>query len=368
MFVSAALSRLRPHAARLTLVVALGLLAACAGTPEVESDFTPPVYPPPPAEPRFVYERTLLYNEDVEEVTSGMRFKQFALGEARKLMGLVKPFDVAAHAGRVYVSDTVQRAVMVFDIPGKRFFQIGAEKPGRLSKPMGIDIAGDGTLYVADITERRVMVYDADGTFLRAIGDRELLQRPSDVALSPDGARLYVVDTGGVESAEHVVHVFDARSGEPRGRIGARGMGEGELNLPLQAAVAPDGTLYVVDSGNFRVEAFDGDGRYRFSFGSVGRFPGQFARPKGIAIDAAGNVYVVDTAFGNVQIFDRAGQLLMFIGERGQSGFPGKYMLPAGIDVDSDGRVYIVDQFFRKVDIYRPVSPGQGAAMAAEPP
>lgn len=363
-------SRLRftPRASRLTLLAVICLLAACAGTPEVESDFTPPVYPPPPAEPRFVYERTLLYNEDVEEETSGMRFKQFALGEARKLMGLVKPFDVAAHAGRVYVSDTVQRAVMVFDIPGKRFFQIGAEKPGRLSKPMGIDIASDGTLYVADISERRVMVYDADGGFLRAIGDRELLQRPSDVALSPDGARLYVVDTGGVESTEHVVHVFDARSGELRGRIGARGMGEGELNLPLQAAVAPDGTLYVVDSGNFRVEAFDGDGRYRFSFGSVGRFPGQFARPKGIAIDAAGNVYVVDTAFGNVQIFDRAGQLLMFIGERSQSGFPGKYMLPAGIDVDSDGRIYIVDQFFRKVDIYRPVSPGQGAAAAAEQP
>ncbi|MCC6209322.1 MAG: 6-bladed beta-propeller [Gammaproteobacteria bacterium] len=355
------------HVARLTLAALIGLLAACAGTPEAEREFTPPVYPPPPAEPRFVYERTLLYNEDVEEVTSGMRFKQFALGEARKLMGLVKPFDVAAHAGRVYVSDTVQRAVMVFDIPGKRFFQIGAEKPGRLSKPMGIDIAADGTLYVADVTERRVMVYDADGGYLRAIGDRELLQRPSDVALTPDGARLYVVDTGGVESAEHLVHIFDVHSGESLGRIGARGMGEGEFNLPLQAAVAPDGALYVVDSGNFRVAAFDAAGQYRFSFGSVGRFPGQFARPKGIATDAAGNVYVVDTAFGNIQIFDHSGQLLMFIGERGQSGVPGKYMLPAGIDVDSDGRIYIVDQFFRKVDIYRPLAPDGGAASAKQP-
>ncbi len=362
MFVNAALARLTPHASRLTLAIVIGLLVGCASAPEPRDEFVPPVYPPPPAEPRFVYERTLLYNEDVEEVTSGMRLKRFALGEARKLMGLVKPFDVAAHAGRVYVSDTVQRTVMVFDIPGKRFFQIGAEKPGRLSKPMGIAIAADGTLYVADISERRVMVYDADGGFLRAIGDRELLQRPSDVALTPDGARLYVVDTGGVDSAEHTVHVFDTRSGAAVGRIGARGAGDGEFNLPLQAAVAPDGTLYVVDSGNFRIEAFDGDGRYRFSFGSVGRFPGQFARPKGIAIDAAGNLYVVDTAFGNIQVFDPAGQLLMFIGERGQSGAPGKYMLPAGIDVDSDGRIYVVDQFFRKVDIYRPLTPGQHAA------
>lgn len=364
MSVNAALSRLTPRASRLALAVIICLLAACAGAPrEAEREFVPPVYPPPPAEPRFVYERTLLYNEDVEEVTSGMRFKQFALGESRKLMGLVKPFDVAVHAGRVYVSDTVQRAVMVFDVPGKRFFQIGTDKPGRLSKPMGIDVGSDGTLYVADITERRVMVYNADGGFLRAIGGHELLQRPSDVALSPDGARLYVVDTGGVDSMEHTVHVFDARSGAAAGRIGARGAAAGEFNLPLQAAVASDGTLYVVDSGNFRVAAFDADGQFRLSFGSAGRFPGQFARPKGIAIDATGNVYVVDTAFGNVQIFDRDGQLLMFLGERGQSGYPGKYMLPAGIDVDGDGRIYVVDQFFRKVDIYRPVAaPAAGAA------
>jgi len=361
--------RLTPHASRLTLLALFGLLTACAGTPpEPERAFVPPVYPPPPAEPRFVYERTLLYNEDVEEVTSGMRFKQFALGESRKLMGLVKPFDVAVHAGRVYVTDTVQRVVLVFDVPGKRFFEIGAHKPGQLSKPMGIDVAADGTLYVADISDRRVMVYGADGGFLRAIGGHELLQRPSDVALSPDGNRLYVVDTGGVDSMEHTVHVFDAHSGEPTSKIGTRGAAEGELNLPLQAAVAGDGTLYVVDSGNFRVEAFDAEGRYLLSFGSVGRYPGQFARPKGIATDAAGNVYVVDTAFGNIQLFDHTGQLLMFIGERDQSGFPGKYMLPAGIDVDSDGRIYVVDQFFRKVDIYRPVAaPPHPATNTAAP-
>jgi len=364
LFFNAGCSRLIPRLARLAPLLAACLLVACASAPETKDDFVPPVYPPAPAAPRFVYERTLLYNEDVEEVTSGMRFKQFALGESRKLVGLVKPFDVAVHAGRVYVTDTVQRAVLVFDIPGKRFFQIGVDKPGQLSKPMGIDVAADGTLYVADITDRRVMVYDAGGKFLRAIGSRDVLQRPSDVALSPDGSRLYVVDTGGVDSADHTVHVFDTHSGEATGRIGARGEAEGEFNLPLQATVAPDGTLYVVDSGNFRVEGFDPAGRYRLSFGSVGRFPGQFARPKGIAADPAGNIYVVDTAFGNVQIFDPSGQLLMFLGERGQSGYPGKYMLPAGIDVDSDGRVYVVDQFFRKVDVYRPV----GAAPLSPPP
>ncbi len=340
---------------RLAFVLAgLWLLAACASGP-APREFTPPVYPPPPDEPRFVYERTLLYNSDVEDYSRSMRFRDFAVGGSRKLKGLVKPFDVATRRGRVYVSDSVQRAVMVFDIPGARFFEIGKEQPGRLTKPLGIDIAGDGTLYVADITARRIMVYDGDGVFLRMIGDEGRLQRPSGVTVSADGATLYVVDTGGVESELHTIHVFDSHSGEYRGAIGTRGPEEGNFNLPLQAAIGRDGRLHVVDSGNFRVQTFDAEGRFVSSFGSVGRFPGQFARPRGIATDGDGNIYVVDTAFGNFQIFNADGQLLMFIGQRGHSGHPGSFMLPAGIDIDEDGRIYVVDQFFRKVDVFRPV-------------
>jgi DNA-binding beta-propeller fold protein YncE len=331
------------------------LLAACASTPPAEPEFDIPVYPPPPAEPRFVWERTLLYNEDVEAATRKQRFIEYATGASRKLKGLVKPFDVAVRQGRVYVSDSVQRLVAVFDIAGGRFFEIGKEADGRLTKPLGLAISSEGTLYVADVTLRKVMAYDADGVYLRSIGGPDTLQRPTDVAVSPDGSRVYVVDTGGVESDSHIVAIFDASSGEHLGNIGKRGEGQGEFNLPLQIAVAGDGTVYVVDSGNFRVQAFDGEGRFQTSFGSVGRFPGQFARPKGIAVDGEGRIYVIDTAFGNFQIFDADGTLLMYAGERGHVGYPGKYMLPAGIAVDEDGRVYVVDQFFRKVDVFRPV-------------
>jgi DNA-binding beta-propeller fold protein YncE len=345
-------------------IIAAVLLSACASTPPPAQEFIPPVYPPAPAEPRFVYERTLLYNEDVEGYSRKKRFIEFATGASRKLTGMVKPFDVAARKGRVYVSDSVQRRILVFDIPGARFFEIGGEMPGQLMKPLGIAVAADGTVYVADVTAQRVFAYDAEGVFLRTIGEGGTLQRPSDVAVSPDGERLYVVDTGGVDSETHAVLVFDARSGEPVRTIGKRGAEPGEFNLPLQAAVDGEGTLHVVDSGNFRIQSFDSDGNFRSAFGSVGRYPGQFARPKGIAVDPQGNLYVIDTAFGNFQIFNPRGELLMFIGERGNAGFPGKYMLPAGITVDEDGRIYVVDQFFRKVDIYRPVglAPEQGHA------
>jgi len=343
----------------LLVILSISLLSGCASTPEQQIETPPPpVYPPPPDQARFIFERTLLYNDDVEEYTALQRFRQFATGSSRKLHGMVKPFDVATYQGRIYVSDSVQRSVLLYDVPGKRFVEIGLEEPGQLKKPLGIDISTQGELYVADITMQRVLVYDLEGRFLRAIGDKEQLRRPSDVTVSPDGKRLYVVDTGGIDSQAHHVHVYDSQSGAYLQRIGIRGTGEGEFNLPLQAAVSSTGQLHVVDGGNFRVQVFDVDGNFTHSFGSVGRLPGQFARPKGIAIDPQDNIYVIDAAFGNVQLFNPQGQLLMVIGERGHAGAPGIYMLPAGIDVDTDGRVYIVDQFFRKVDIYRPIKDG----------
>lgn len=354
----------------LLATIAALVISGCAGTPEQVKKFEPPVYPPPPAEPRFIFERTLLYSDDVEEFTSGMRFRQFATGSSRKLKGLIKPFDVAVYQGRVYVTDTVQRAVLLYDIPGKRFVEIGTEKPGELIKPLGIDISKNGELYVCDISAQRIMVYDLEGKYLRAVGNKEILSRPSDVAINPDGTRLYVIDTGGVDVESHHIMVFDPVTGDHLQTIGKRGNADGEFNLPLQITVGPDGMLYVVDGGNFRVQAFHPDGSFAFAFGSAGRLSGQFARPKGIATDKEGNIYVVDTAFGNFQIFDKEGQLLMFIGERGNAGTPGKYSLPAGIDVDENGRIFIVDQFFRKIDIFRPFTlpAGEGYAVPSPAP
>ena len=361
------------HVLRRSLLPLLSLLlmaavAGCASAPPAPA-FVPPVFPAPPDPARFIFERSLSFSDNVETTTRGDRFRMFALGEQKTVRGLIKPFGVAAYRGQVYVTDTAQRLVVEFDIARGRYREIGTDNPGQLTKPMGIDVSSLGEVFVSDMTLRQIFVYTTEGKFLRAFGNKTLFNRPSGIAVSPDGTRAYVVDTGGVESDAHQVLVFDAQSGEHLQTIGKRGIKDGEFNMPLQAAVGPDGTLYVVDKGNFRVQAFNRDGSFARAFGSAGRFPGQFASPKGIATDAQGNVYVVDTAFGNFQIFNSQGQLLMFIGERGAGGAPAKYMLPAGIDVDEDGRVYMVDQFFRKVDVFRPIAlqAHEGYAGTAKP-
>jgi DNA-binding beta-propeller fold protein YncE len=304
----------------------------------------------------------------IKELDATTRFRQMVTGESTAGEGFAKPFDVVVCRGRIFVSDTVKRTVLVFDIPGRRFFEIGGKEPGTLRKPIGLAADTLCNLFVADATTMRVMRYDKDGKFLGAVGgiQSKLFERLSHVAVTPDGTRLFAVDTGGVESSEHRVRVFDVPTGQHLYDIGTRGDAPGKLNLPRDVEIGPDGLLYIVDGGNFRVQAFRQDGTFVRTFGSIGRQFGQFSRPKGIASDPSGNLYVSDAYFANFQIFSPEGDLLLFIGDRGAGPGPAKFMLPAGIDVDEDGRVYVVDQFFRKVDIFRPADlPKEGGHLGA---
>jgi len=332
-------------------VLAVG---ACADTPEAPEGVEPIVFPPPPEEARFVYERTLFNSANIRELDATTRLRLAVTGESVAGRALAKPFDVVVCRGRIFISDTVERVVMAFDVPGRRFFEIGRVGPGALRQPLGVGVDARCNLYVADGALSQVLVYSADGNFQRAIGGPDWFNRLSHAAPSPDGTRVFAVDTGGVENDSHRVRVFDGVDGSHLHDIGTRGKEPGQLNLPLDAELGPDGLLYVVDGANFRVQVFAPNGTFVRSFGEVGRQTGHFSRPKGIALDREGRVYVSDTAFGNFQIFTPEGQLLLFVGGRSAKLEPAKYMLPAGIDVDEDGRVYMVDQFFRKVDIYRP--------------
>ncbi len=332
------------------------LLAACAPMPPAKPivDAGPMVFPPPPEEPRFVFERTIYGSGDIMPETTDSKLRGMLTGEGVKGEGLNKPNSIAVFQGRIFVADSVEAVIRVFDVPNGHHYKIGFDDPGKLSKPLGIDVDRQGNLYVADNGARAIFIYNKEGKFLRKIGDPKWFDRLANVTVDPKGDRIYLVDVGGVSSQQHRVRVVDATSGEPLFDFGARGKDPGDFNFPRDMVVGKDARLYIVDSGNFRVQIFDRDGKFLKTFGNIGRQLGQFSRPKEIASDPSGNIYVTDTAFGNFQIFNPEGELLMFVGNRSEQDGPARYMLPAGIYVDEDGRVYMVDQWFRKVDIFRP--------------
>jgi tripartite motif-containing protein 71 len=133
---------------------------------------------------------------------------------------------------------------------------------------------------------------------------------PSGMALDPTG-RLWVADTGNSRFA-----IFD-----PDGTVieywEHRGSGEGEFLLERSngdgfggIAFAPDGSFYVLDVGNHRVEHFDRERKFLKAWGGFGSEPGKFIDPVGLVVNSKGVVYVIDDNRNVVERYDPDGTVL----------------------------------------------------------
>ncbi len=358
--------RLIPYC--LTSLMAV-FLSACSSPPQRQIELPELAYPAAPDEPRFYFEQSIRGSADVVQASEDDKMMYFLTGRGQMSEGLSKPFDIATHQGRIFITDTAKRDVLIIDKKMGLFDSVVKVSNVKMSKPMGVATDTAGTLYVLDHTLKSLFRFSRDGDHLDTIRLEDHLQRPTGIEVNPEGTLAFIVNTGGVSSTQHNVVVLDLATQEIIRTIGTRGTGDAEFNLPKDVSLGKDGLLYIVDSGNFRVSIVTQTGEQVRSFGKIGSQHGSFSRPKGIATDADGNIYIVDAGFGNFQIFNPEGQLLMFVGTRSSRGSRGEFMLPSGIDVDEDGRVYMVDQYLRKIDVFRPASlpEGQGYFSAPEP-
>ncbi|BFU96197.1 MAG: putative NHL repeat protein [Nitrospira sp.] len=149
---------------------------------------------------------------------------------------------------------------------------------------------------------------------------------------------LFVVDNG-----NNRIQKFD-NTGNFIILWGNFGAANANFHNPTGIACDGKGDVWAVDTNNHRVQKFDGKlGGYIMKFGSRGNGEGQFNSPWGIAVDRVrGYVYVVDSANFRVQKFDLAGEFVMSWGSFGNGD--GQFYFPRGVAVDqSDGSVYVVD-------------------------
>jgi sugar lactone lactonase YvrE len=101
---------------------------------------------------------------------------------------------------------------------------------------------------------------------------------------------------------------------------------------------------------NFRVQSFDGAGKFVSSFGRHGDGSGDFSMPKGLAVDREGVIYVVDGLFDNIQLFNARGDFLLTVGRRGAG--PGEFWLPSGLFLDEQDRLYVCDTYNQRIQIF----------------
>lgn len=77
-----------------------------------------------------------------------------------------------------------------------------------------------------------------------------------------------------------------------------------------------------------------------------------FYMPSDIAVDKEGNVYVLDSGNHRIQKFDSQGNFLASYGRHGQG--PGEFQYPQSIDIDADGYIYVSDSGNQKIHILKP--------------
>jgi sugar lactone lactonase YvrE len=179
---------------------------------------------------------------------------------------------------------------------------------------------------------------------------------------------LFVADTG-----NHTIRQIHFRYGAEgcpvsddistlAGMAGQAGSQDGagaaaRFNTPRGVAAAPDGSLYVADTGNHTIRRIAVDGTVTTVAGEAGVTgmndgPARVAHlntPSGIDVDSVGEVFICDTGNHTIRELTRDGQLITIAGTPGVAGFAdgdaaqAKFNGPVGVKVAPDGALIVGD-------------------------
>ncbi|MGQ9502394.1 MAG: PA14 domain-containing protein [Anaerolineae bacterium] len=250
-----------------------------------------------------------------------------------------EPRDVAVIGDKVYVADTGNRRVQVFDREGH--FQAaweGGEE--RFAEPLALGVNDRGELLVLDSLPGWIYRFTPEGGSLgRIAGPEAAFFHPRGMTVLPDGT-IIVADTGGARL------VFLNEAGILISQLGGYGTAPGEFHEPTDVLRDEQGNYYVLEAYNQRMQHVDRWG------GSLGIWP----IPPSIAYDGPhmawapdGSLLVTAPGEGSVLRYTPDGQLL---GGWDQAG-GGAMQRPVGIYIDEHNVVYITDTLNHQVYLFK---------------
>jgi len=160
-----------------------------------------------------------------------------------------------------YVADTGKDQVVVFDADTFKFLRViggsakkpGDDDPGTLSKPSNVAVDKDGLIYVSDTMNNRIEVFDAEGNFVSLFGKHGdspgFFARPKGIAIDADG-HIWVAD-----ASQNNVQIWD-KEGHLVAFFGIGGELPGQFSVPSGVFIDKKNRIYVAEQFKARVQIF----------------------------------------------------------------------------------------------------------------
>ena len=205
--------------------------------------------------------------------------------------------------GEIYVSDRTKGTIYIYNTNGDYQREYTAPQSLKGWQPLGLAFDKAGNLYATNLgtSPQSVNEIGRDGQLVRTFGEAEGLSFPNGVAVDNNG-NVYVTDSN---NGRLLVYSSD---GALQAQVG-RGASTGNLGLPRGVVITSKDQVLIADSTGQNIVAYGllkaGEHRLEFfgSFGTEGAGDGQFEYPNGLTVDGRGRVYVVDSGNDRVQVW-----------------------------------------------------------------
>ncbi|MBN1517050.1 SMP-30/gluconolactonase/LRE family protein [Candidatus Sumerlaeota bacterium] len=261
----------------------------------------------------------------------------------------VKPRAIAINAkgNRIAVIDRAGN-VQIFNAEGKllKIWQLPEFTKGT---PTGCSFDKDDNLVMADTHYNRILMYNLAGEKIMQFGEYGYenggMVYPTDVVRDDDG-NFYVTEYGELTWDRVLKYGPDGTFIKQWGRMGDA---PGQFHRPMSITLGA-GRIYVADSSNHRIQAFDMDGKFLLAFGGLGQQTGEMKFPYDIAVDSQGRIFVCEYGNNRIQAFDQAGNSIGLWGGFGHG--PGQFTGPWGVAVTPKGKLVIADTNNHRVQIF----------------